>query len=135
MPHDPEIYNPLSFKIIGCCLTVHRRLGPGLLESVYEDSVAMEMAIQGLEFQRQVSVPVEYSGKIVGDPLRLDFLIGDLVVLEIKSVDKFHPVHTAQVLTYLKLTKRPLALLVNFNTAYLRDGIKRFLMTPPHLTL
>ncbi len=63
--------------------------------------------------------------------MRLDFLVDDLVVLEIKSVEKFHPVHAAQVLTYLKLTQRPLALLVNFNTAYLRDGIKRFLMTPP----
>ena len=123
-----ENWNRISYRILGCCLCVHRSLGPGLLESVYEDSVAREMTRQGLSYQRQLPVPVEYDGEVVGDPLRVDFLVEDAVVLEIKAVEKFHAVHTAQVLTYLKLIKRPLGLLVNFNTALLREGIRRLIL-------
>lgn len=109
---------------------MHRRLGPGLLESVYEDSIASEMTRQGLVFERQRPVPVEYNGEIVGDPLRLDFLIEDTVVIEIKAVETVHSVHTKQILTYLKLANKPLGLLVNFNTTNLQQGIKRVIHTP-----
>jgi GxxExxY protein len=127
-----EEWNRVSHRILGCCLSVHRQLGPGLLESVYEDSVAREMTRQGLSYERQFPVPVEYDGEIVGLPLRLDFLVEDTVVLEIKAIEEIHRVHSAQVLTYLKLTGRPLGLLVNFNRALLREGIKRLILTNPH---
>lgn len=127
---EEEKWNELSYRVIGCCLAVHRELGPGLLESVYEDSLAAEMEVQQIGFERQYPVPVLYTGRPVGEPLRLDFLVEDTIVLEVKAVDQTHRVHWAQVLTYLKLTKRPIGLLVNFNTASLREGIKRVILTP-----
>jgi GxxExxY protein len=127
-------WNALSHQIIGCCLAVHRRLGPGLLESVYDDSVAEEFTIRGIEFQRQLPVPVKYFGKVVGTPLRLDFLIGDTVVLEIKAIESLQRVHSAQILTYLKLTAKPLGLLINFNVPQLREGIRRIIHTAPFLS-
>ena len=127
---DEEKRNELSYRLIGCCLAVHRELGPGLHESAYEDSLAAEMSVQKIRFERQYPVPVLYGGKPVGDPLRLDFLIEGCIVLEVKAVDQTHRVHWAQVLTYLKLTRLPLGLLVNFNTASLREGIKRVILTP-----
>lgn len=101
-----------------------------MLESVYEDSVALELDRQGIQYSRQLPVPVHYSGEIVGDPLRLDFLIENTIVLEIKSVERLHSVHVSQVLTYIKLTSKPLGLLVNFNTTYLRQGIQRIINSP-----
>jgi GxxExxY protein len=127
---EREDWNRVSYRMIGCCFKVHRLLGPGLLESVYEDSVALELARQGLAFVRQYPVPVEYDGEIVGNPLRLDFLVEDTVVLEIKAVETLHNIHKTQLLTYLKLTNRPLGLLINFNTESLRQGIKRVIHTP-----
>lgn len=126
---EPE-WNELSHRVIGCCLAVHRRLGPGLLESVYDGNVALELGRQGLRFERQLEVPVHYSEIVVGDPFRLDFLVEDTIVVEVKSVDSLHRVHEAQVLTYLKLTARPLGLLINFNVALLREGIRRIIHTP-----
>lgn len=126
----PEDWNRVSYRITGCCFNVHRRLGPGLLESVYEDSVASEMSKRGLTFYRQHPVPVEYDGEIVGNPLRLDFLVEDTVVLEVKAVETLHNIHRTQLLTYLRLTQRPLGLLINFNTISLQQGIKRVIRTP-----
>ena len=125
-----EDWNRVSYRVIGCCFNVHRRLGPGLLESVYEDSLALEMMRQGLSFEQQRAVPVHYDGEIVGDSLRLDFLIEDTVVLEVKAVEALQKIHGVQLLTYLKLTRRPLGLLVNFNTISLQQGIKRVIHTP-----
>ena len=126
---DMELWNGISYRILGCCFQVHRHLGPGLLESVYDDALAMEMTMQGLVFERQKPVPVQYKDEAVGDALRLDFLVEDTVVVEVKAVEELHKVHGTQVLTYLKLTKKPLGLLVNFNTTSLRHGIKRIIQT------
>ena len=126
----PDQWNAISYRILGCCFQVHSHLGPGLLESVYDDALAMEMSSRGLTFERQLPVPVQYKDEIVGDSLRLDFLVEDTVVIEIKAVETLHKIHATQLLTYLKLTKKPLGLLLNFNTSSLRSGIKRIINTP-----
>ncbi|HMM54534.1 MAG TPA: GxxExxY protein [Candidatus Desulfobacillus sp.] len=117
--------NALSHRVIGAAIEVHRVLGPGLLESVYERALERELVLQGLEVRRQHPVSLEYKGIALGDALRLDMLVNDLLLLEIKAVEKLLPLHEAQLLTYLRLTGRRLGLLVNFNTITLKDGIKR----------
>src|SRR6185312_4062917 len=122
-----EQRDPLTEKIIGCAIEVHRQLGPGLLESTYENALAVEFELSGLQFQRQVPFPISYKGRIIGEH-RLDLLIEKSVILEIKSVDRHDPIFEAQVLTYLKITGLRRALLVNFNSRLLKDGIKRFVL-------
>jgi GxxExxY protein len=117
--------NQLSHSILGCCLEVHRALGPGLLESAYRDCVAFELSQKGLSFEIERSVPLVYKGRALGIGLRLDILVQDTIVLEIKAVEKLNPIHTAQILTYMKLLNKQLGLLVNFNTEFLQDGIHR----------
>jgi len=124
----PE-WNQITRQVLGACYTVHSVLGPGLLESVYKECLEIEFRARGLTCQREISFPLIYRGVPVASALRLDFLIQDLVVLEVKAVERLHPVHEAQTLTYLRLSGRPVGLLVNFTTPSLRDGIKRFLMT------
>jgi len=119
--------DPLTEKIIGCAIEVHRQLGPGLLEATYENALAVEFELNGLLFQRQVVFPMSYKGRIIGEH-RLDLLIENEVILEIKSVDRHDPIFEAQVLTYLKITGFKRALLVNFNSRLLKDGIKRFVL-------
>jgi len=123
----PE-WNLISQRILGCCLAVHKVLGPGLLESVYEDCLAWEMSKKGLSYSRQHSIPILYDGRIVGDPLRLDFLVEETVILEVKAVEMLHPVFTAQVLSYLRLADKPIGLLVNFHSTLLRNGIHRLVL-------
>lgn len=118
-------------RIIGCAIEVHRFMGPGLLESVYEDCLAMELNLKGLQYERQRPVQLEYKGRRLGVDLRIDLLVEDRVVVELKSVEKVLPVHEAQVITYLRLTAKPFGLLINFNVPLLKDGIRRFLN--PHL--
>ena len=118
--------DPLTEKVIGLAIEVHRNLGPGLLESVYEDCLCKELADAGIEFQRQRSVPVVYKDTPIETGFRTDIVIANELVIEIKSVERLLPVHHAQVLTYLKLGGFPKGLLVNFNTKLLKDGIKRF---------
>ena len=108
--------NKLTERIIGCAIEVHRTLGPGLLEATYEAALAIEFESAGLRFTRQQVVPVNYKGRLIGEH-RLDFVVEDSVVVEIKSVERHDPVYEAQVLTYLKITGKPLGLLVNFNCA------------------
>ena len=118
--------NHLSGVIIESAITVHRELGPGLLESVYQSCLSKELSARGIEHQTEVPVPVFYRGeKVSCDGFRLDFLVKDSVVLELKSVEKVQPVHSKQLLTYLKLTKKPLGLLINFNESMLKNGITR----------
>ena len=117
--------NRLTERIIGCAIEVHRTLGPGLLEATYEAALAIEFESAGLRFTRQEVVPVKYKGRVIGEH-RLDFVLEDSVVVEIKSVERHDPVFEAQVLTYLKITGKPLGLLVNFNSRLLKDGIKRY---------
>lgn len=120
----PKALNVLTGRIIGCAIRVHRALGPGLLESAYECSLCVELAHEGLQFQRQVACPVTYRGHAVGE-YRLDVLIEDEVIVEVKAVERFEPVYIAQVLTYLKAKDRRLGLIINFNVSVLRDGVRR----------
>jgi GxxExxY protein len=119
--------NVLTQKIIGCAIGVHRQLGPGLLESTYEAALAIEMEAAGLHFQWQPLFPVVYKGSSVGE-YRLDFLVEDAVVVEIKSVERFDPVFEAKVLTYLKATGKHIGLLINFNSRLLKHGVKRLVL-------
>ena len=123
----PEERDPLTEKIIGCAIEVHRTLGPGLLEQTYEAALCVELQLAGLKFQRQLAVPVTYKNEPVGD-YRLDMVVENSVVLEIKSVDRFDPVFEVQLLTYLKITGLKRGLLLNFNSRLLKDGIKRLVL-------
>jgi GxxExxY protein len=111
--------------IIGGAIEVHRALGPGLLESVYEECLAMELRLRGMRFERQRPVSLEYKGHRLGVDLRIDLLVEDAVIVELKAVEKLSPIHDAQLLTYLRLTRRSLGLLINFNVPLLKDGLRR----------
>lgn len=124
---SPEL-NRLSEQVIGAAIEVHRVLGPGLLESVYEEALRVELTLRGVPFTRQTAVDLVYKGQQVGKG-RLDFLVGGELVIELKAVDALHDVHKAQVISYLKTTGRTLGLLINFNVSALRNGIKRMVCT------
>jgi GxxExxY protein len=117
--------DPLSEKIIGAAIEVHRALGPGLLESAYEECLCLELTKAGVTFKRQVKMPVAYKGKRIDCGYRADLIIDGALLLELKSVDRLLPIHQAQVLTYLKLSGIRTGLLINFNSKVLKDGIKR----------
>lgn len=118
--------NKLSSCIIDAAIEVHTVLGgPGLLESVYEVALAEELERRNVPFQRQLIVPVNYKGKIIGEALRLDLMVDNTVVVEVKATEHLHNVHSTQVLTYLRLTQKKLGLVLNFGQALLRDGICR----------
>lgn len=122
-----EIENELSKKIIGCALEVHKQLGPGLLESAYRECLYYELIQAGFNVRQEVPMPVVYKEVKLDHGYRMDLLVEERVVIEIKTVDALIDVHTAQVLTYLKLGKYKLGLLMNFNVALLKDGIKRII--------
>ena len=109
--------NELSSKIIGAAIEVHKALGPGLLESVYEECLCHELGLQGISFDRQRSLPVQYKGNKLDIGYRLDIVVDNRIILELKSCDKIEPIHNAQLLTYLKLSGLNLGLLLNFNVA------------------
>ena len=117
--------NELSSKIIGSAIEVHKALGPGLLESVYEECMCHELGLRGISFERQKPLPVEYKDKKLDCGYRLDILVENKIVLELKSCEKIDPIHRAQLLTYLKLSGLTLGLLLNFNAHVMRDGIVR----------
>lgn len=117
--------DPLSYKVIGCAMEVYNVLGPGLLESVYEKALIHELQINGLSVSSQVPVEMSYKGVNIGEGLRLDLLVEDSLIVELKSVDELKPVHYKQLLTYLKLLDKRIGLLINFNVNDFRDGIKR----------
>ncbi|MDX9860313.1 MAG: GxxExxY protein [Rhodospirillales bacterium] len=116
----------MTEKVIGMAIEVHRNLGPGLLESVYEECLCRELADAGVEFQRQKHVPVIYKDVPMETGFRADIVVGTDLLIEVKAVERLLPVHEAQVLTYLKFGGFSTGLLVNFNTKLLKDGIKRF---------
>ena len=122
-----ENINALSYAIIGCAIEVHKALGPGLLESVYQKCLIRELLLQNFDVKSQLKVPITYKGLDVEADLRLDILVDDLVVLEIKAVEALNDIHMAQVLTYLKLSSCKLGLLINFNTVLLKNGFKRII--------
>ena len=117
--------DPLTASIIGGAIEVHKALGPGLLENAYEECLAIELAERGLAVARQVPIPVFYKGRKVEIGYRIDMLVNDLVVLELKAISEILDVHEAQLLTYLRLANKRVGLLLNFHTAYLRNGIVR----------
>jgi GxxExxY protein len=128
---DPTV-DALARDVIGVAIEVHRVLGPGLLESIYEEALCIEFALAGIPFERQVPLRVHYKQRHIGNA-RLDLLIDRQLILELKAVENIAPVHIAQVLSYLRFTQLRLGLLVNFNVTELRLGIKRVIRPPPHL--
>ena len=127
MMRTEDKQDPLTFEIIGAAIDAHRILGPGLLESVYEEALCIELEERQLEFQRQKQIDIDYRGRSIGD-LYADVIVENSVILELKSVDKLHPIHTAQLMTYLKLAKIRKGLLINFNVEILKQGIKRVIL-------
>jgi GxxExxY protein len=118
--------NDLTSVIIGCAINVHRILGPGLLESAYEECLAFELNEAGLLFERQKPVPVVFKEIKLECGYRIDILVEKSVIIELKSVDQLAPIHEAQILTYLKLSGKRIGLLINFNVTILKNGIKRY---------
>lgn len=120
--------NQISSKIIKAAINVHKELGPGLLESVYQRCMILELKSMGLSIRSEVPVPIIFRGqKVHDDGFRLDLLVEDAIIIELKSVEKVRDVHKKQLLTYLRLTKKPLGLLINFNEVMLKDGITRII--------
>lgn len=121
--------NVLTSKIIGLAIEVHKNLGPGLLEKTYEECLCIELENNGLKYECQKLVPIIYKGKEIKDAYRIDILVEDCVILELKAVEKIDKIHKAQLLTYLKLSNKEIGLLVNFNVSILKDGIHRVINT------
>ena len=126
-----EELNELSSKIIRAAMNVHQELGPGLMESVYNACMQIELRNMGIEVQSEVSIPIVYQGQKVSDEgFRVDLLIEEKIVVELKSVELVQPIHKKQLLTYLRLANRPLGLLINFNETLLKNGITRIVNSP-----
>jgi len=124
--------NQLSSQIISAAIKVHKELGPGLLESVYQSCMTIELQNSGLKVEAELPMPVFYGGrKVHNEGFRIDILVENLIVVELKSVEQVQPVHKKQLLTYLRLAQKPLGLLINFNEPLLRDGITRIINSPP----
>ncbi len=124
---ETQRQNQITQKIIGCAIEVHRHLGATLMEAGYQRALSIELAEVGLRYEQQTLVAATYKGHPIGE-YRIDFIVEDAVVVEIKSVDRIDPVFEAQILTYLKVTGKRIGLLVNFNSRFLRDGIRRFVL-------
>ena len=122
---DETAYNKLSSKIISACIEVHRELGPGLLESVYEECLTHELRSMGLYVEQQVELPVIYKGKETNKTFFMDLVVEDVIVLELKAVENLLPIHEVQTVTYLRLADKKLGLLINFNVSLMREGIRR----------
>ena len=121
-------FEPLSNKVIGCAVEVHKSLGPGLLESEYEKCLAVELVENDIKHETEKEINVEYKGKELDCGFRADFVIEDELIVELKAADKILPIHEAQLLTYMKLANIKTGLLINFNVMLLKDGIKRFVL-------
>ena len=122
-------YSELTSKIIGCAIEVHKVLGPGLLESAYEECLSYELQKAGLNIERQKALPVVYKDIKLDCGYRIDILVENAVVLELKSIDAVSPVHEAQILTYLKFSEKEVGLLINFNVTLLKNGLKKYIMS------
>ena len=121
-------FDELSNRVIGCAIEVHRQLGPGLLESTYEQCLAHELSLNSIDFKTQQPLPVQYKGITLDCGYRVDLLIEDKMIIELKSVDQIKGIHEAQLLTYMKLAGIKTGLLMNFNVTRLKSGIKRFVL-------
>ncbi len=120
--------DPLSHAIIGAAIDVHRELGPGLLESAYAHCLALELSSRGLYHRREVTIPIIYKGRTLDVSYRADLIVEERILVEVKSVQRLDPVHHAQLMTYLRLTRLHLGLLLNFNSAVLKEGIVRIVL-------
>ncbi|NJK68442.1 MAG: GxxExxY protein [Microcoleus sp. SU_5_3] len=123
-----EDINELTYAVIGAAMEVHKELGPGFLEAVYENSLREELRRREIPFEPQPTINVFYKGVLVGEG-RYDMLVANTLVVELKSVQTILPIHEAQVVSYLKMTGYPLGLLINFNVRFLRDGIRRLILS------
>ena len=121
-------FDNISNEIIGCAIEVHRNLGPGLLESAYEECLVHELRHKGLNVQRQKPVPVIYKEIQLDLGYRLDLLVENSVIVELKSIDALAPIHEAQILTYMRFSKRKVGLLINFNVTVLKNGLKKYVL-------
>ncbi len=126
MDNGHEDIDAVTEQVIGAAIEVHKIMGPGLSEGIYREALMIELDSRGIPFQYSVLVPVNYKGRRLQKRFELDLLVGNRLIVELKSVDTLHPVHSAQVITYLRLTGYPAGLLINFNDATLRAGLKRF---------
>jgi len=122
------LFEDITKVIIGCAIDVHKELGPGLLESAYEECLYYELQKAGLKVEKQKAIPVIYKEIKLDCGYRADLIIEDKIIIELKTVDEFNPVHEAQILTYLKFAEKKLGLLINFNVLRLKDGIKRYIL-------
>jgi GxxExxY protein len=129
----PRAINDITGDIIAAAIEVHRNLGPGLLESTYEICLCHELSIRGVPFQKQLALPVSYKGIHLDAGYRIDLFVESQVIVELKSVEAIAPIHSAQLLTYLRLTNREIGLLINFNVVMLKEGIKRLINRPLQL--
>ena len=128
VPHGEE-HDELTERVIGAEIEVHRHVGPGMTEDMYEEALAHEFDLQGIQYQRQVRVVVQYKGREIGFT-RLDFLVENRLIVELKACETLNPIHRAQCICYLRATGLSVALLINFNVSILRDGIKRVVVSP-----
>ncbi|MBX2892763.1 MAG: GxxExxY protein [Saprospiraceae bacterium] len=122
---NEKTYNELTSQIINACIEVHRELGPGLLESVYEVCLLDELYRRGLRAEAQVKLPVSYKGKLLNKEFVIDILVEDLILLELKAIEVLLPIHEVQLVTYLKLSGKKLGLLINFHVELLKNGVRR----------
>jgi GxxExxY protein len=129
MEPTEKVLFDLTERVIGAGLEVHRALGPGLLESAYQECLFHELVERGMNVERQISIPLSYKKVKIANAYRMDLVVNDVLVVEVKSVEAVSPLHRAQVLTYLKLTGFQVGLIMNFNSKYLRDGIKRLVQS------
>src|SRR5690606_34105428 len=118
--------NTITSTILDAAIFVHRELGPGLLESVYQECLYLELTERGLKAEQFVSIPIQYRGEFLGKHFTIDILVEDSIVLDLKAVEKILPVHEAQLISYLKIADKQIGLLINFNEKLLKDGFKRF---------
>ncbi len=123
------MHNRITDAVIGSAIEVHRTLGPGLLKSAYEECLCYELRLKGFRVEKQKPLPIFYKDVCLDHGYQLDLLVENKVVVELKTVEAFSPVHFAQILTYLRLGNYPIGLLINFHTKILKDGVKRFIMT------
>lgn len=119
--------NEITRTIIGCAIEVHKQLGPGLLESAYEECLAFELEQKGIHFERQKALQIQYKSIQLEYGYRIDLLVENCVVVELKSVEALNPIHDAQILTYMKFSEKKIGLLINFNVLILKDGLKRLI--------
>lgn len=120
--------NKITEKVIGCTIEVHKHLGPGLLESAYQQCLKYEFGLNNIKFYSEVQIPINYKGMLMDCAFRADFIVEEEIIVELKAIECVLPVHEAQLLTYLKLTGKKVGLLINFNTDLLKNGIKRFIL-------